>query len=163
MVSLLDSIKDAKGAPAANYLKGGRTVLRITKITHKDPTALDPKAQFRIDGEILGSTNPAHKGQVGQSGTMNLNFKFAEQDLARERRALAAAATSKGVGKGENGFCSEAEAAERALEFVGTAQPLVGAVVTIEATEGPQRGDPNKTFTKYEVVVPNERDLSLCE
>jgi hypothetical protein len=159
MVSLLDSIKEAKGAPSANYLKGGRTVIRVTRVTHKDPTALDPKAQFRVDGEILKSTNPLHAGQAGQAGTMNLNFKYAEQDLARERRALAAMATSKGIGNGENGFCSEGEAAERAKDFVGQAQPLVGAIVTVDASEKPQKENKEKLFTSYEIVVPTERDL----
>ena len=87
-------------------------------------------------------------------GTMNLNFKFAEPDLARMRRCLAAAATSQ-AGKP----VSEAEAAKQTKELVGVNQPLVGAIVTIAGIEGPQSKDPTKSFTKYECEVPTASDL----
>ncbi len=159
MASLLDMIADADGTPSANYLKGGRTTLKVSRLTFREPTAKIPRASFRIDGEILSSTNEKHQAQIGQAGTMNLSFKFPNDDLARMRRALAAIATSKGAGAGEEGLCLEGEAAARAAEFCGPKQPLTGAVVTVVAQEDPQRGDPNKTFTKYEAVVPTEKDL----
>src|SRR3990167_7580737 len=93
-MSLLDMIGDAEGQPAANYLRCGRTVLKISRLSWRDPTAKKPTAAFRIDGEILKSSNPTHKEQTGMQGTMNLNFKFAEQDLAKMRRALTSALTT---------------------------------------------------------------------
>jgi hypothetical protein len=154
MSSLLDMIGSAEGQPSANYLKGGRTVLKISRVSFRDPTPKLPRASFRIDGEILKSTNAKHQEQAGMSGTMNLNFKFADQDLAKTRRALRAALASK-----EGREVTEAEAAEQSKTLCGEKQPLVGAVVTVVAVEDPQKGDPTKTFTKYEVEVPTERDL----
>lgn len=159
MASLLDMIATADGTPSANYLKGGRTVVKASRVTWREPTAKIPRASFRIDGEILKSTNEKHQSQLGQTGTMNLGFRYPNDDLARMRRALSALGTSAGKGRGADGLCGEGEAAERATEFTGEAQPLVGAIVTIVAQEDPQKGDPNKTFTKYEVVLPTAKDL----
>jgi L-alanine-DL-glutamate epimerase-like enolase superfamily enzyme len=159
MASLLDMIGSADGTPAANYLKGGRHVVKASRVTWREPTAKIPRASFRIDGEILKSSNEKHASQVGQTGTMNLGFKYPNDDLARMRRALSALGTSIGVGHGAEGSCSESEAAERATEFTSEKQPLVGAIVVVVAQEDPQKGDPNKTFTKYEVVLPTAKDL----
>ena len=159
MGSLLDMIGSADGTPASNYLKGGRTVIKASRVSWREPSAKLPRASFRVDGEILKSSNEKHAGEIGQSGTMNLGFKYPNDDLARMRRALSALGTSKGVGHGAEGACGEAEAAERAGEFTGEGQPLVGAIVTVVAQEDPQKGDPNKTFTKYEVVLPTAKDL----
>ena len=63
------------------------------------------------------------------------------------------------VGDAANYLLPEAEAAARATEFTVEAQPLVGSIVTVVAQEDPQKGDPNKTFTKYEVVLPTAKDL----
>lgn len=159
-MSLLDMIGDAEGTPAANYLRGGRTVVKISRAIFRESTPKLPRNSFRIDGEILGSTNPDIAAQVGMQGTMNLNFKFADQDLAKMRRALAAAATSKGIGSGPGGECSEAEASKRSKELIGAEQPLVGALVTVVAVEKPQKQAKDKVFTHYEVEVPNETDLA---
>lgn len=158
-MGLLDHLANAEGTPAANYLQGGRTVLKLSRASFREATAKLPRNSFRIDGEILKSTSPTHKEQIGQQATMNLNFKFADQDLAKMRRALAAAATSKGIGTAEDGRCTEAEAATRANEFVGQDQPLVGAIVTVNAVEKPQKNTPGKAFTHYEVEVPSASDL----
>lgn len=159
-MGLLDHLATADGTPAANYLQGGRTLLKISRINFREATAKLPRNAFRIDGEIVKSTNPKHKEQLGQQGTMNLNFKFPDQDLAKMRRALAAAATSKGLGKGEDGLCTEAEAATRANELIGQDQPLVGAYVVINAVEKEQKSNKEKVFTHYEVEVPTEADVA---
>lgn len=159
MASLLDMIGTADGTPSSNYLKGGRTVIKASRVSWREPTAKIPRASFRIDGEILKSSAEKHATEIGQTGTMNLNFKFPNDDLARMRRALSALGTSIGVGNGPDGACSEAEAAERAAEFTMDSQPLVGSIVTVVAQEDPQKGDPSKTFTKYEVVLPTAKDL----
>jgi hypothetical protein len=167
-MSLLDMIGSADGTPSSNYLKDGRTVVKVSRATFREPSAKLPKASFRIDGEILKSTNPKHQAQAGQTGTMNLGFKYPNDDLARMRRALSNAGTSKGLGAGTDGQMPESEAANRASELTGEAQPLVGAIVTIVATEiikKPARDkDPKDLkdtdfFTIYEVELPTEKDL----
>jgi hypothetical protein len=155
MPSLLDLIGSAEGTPSANYLKGGRTVLKVSRLSFREPTPKLPRPSFRLDGEILKSTNPIHQGQAGSTGTVNLSFRFADQDLAKMRRALRACIASK---EGRDDV-TESEAAERAVQVVGEKQPLTGAVIVIDALEAPQKGDASKTFTRYEVVVPTERDL----
>lgn len=160
MGSLLDMIATADGTPSSNYLGGGRHVVKISRVTWREPTAKVPRSAFRIDGEILKSTSAKHANEIGQTGTMNLNFKFPNDDLARMRRALSAAGSSACIGSGEDGDMTEDEAAKRALELTAEDQPLVGAIVTIVANESPQKGDPSKSFTKYEVVVPTESDLT---
>lgn len=159
MASLLDMIASADGTPSSNYLRGGRHVVKASRVSWREPTAKIPRASFRIDGEILKSSNDKHAGEIGQSGTMNLNFKYPNDDLARMRRGLSALGTSIGVGRGPDGACSEEEAATRATEFTAESQPLVGSIVTVVAQEDPQKGDPSKTFTKYEVVLPTAKDL----
>lgn len=154
MGSLLDLIGTAEGSPSANYIKGGRTVVKISRVNFREPSAKLPKASFRIDGEILKSTNPIHQEQVGMTGSCNLSFRYSEQDLAKMRRMLKASITSK-----EGRPATEEEAAKRAAELCGEKQPLVGALVTVVALETPQRGDPTKTFTKYEVETPTANDL----
>lgn len=156
-MSLLDTIGSAEGSPARNYLRGGRTVGRIRAVSFRDSTPKFPKAAFRVDIEILGSTNPKHAGEKGQTACMNLSFRYPEQDLAIMRRALAAAASSK-----EGKVVTEPEAAARAKEFVGETQPLVGALVAIEALEKPKKKNPNETFTQYELQKPTENDLVLA-
>lgn len=161
-------IGEADGTPSANYLKGGRHVVKIARATFREPSAKIPRASFRIDGEILKSTNPKHAAQVGQTGTMNLGFKFPNDDLARMRRALSAGGTSQGIGTGEDSVMGEAEAAKRALELTGDKQPLVGAIIVIEADEKlkkPARDKDPATlksddyFTTYEVSLPTDKDL----
>lgn len=167
-MGLLDMIGEADGTPSANYLKGGRHVVKISRATFREPSAKIPRASFRVDGEILKSTNPKHQAQVGQTGTMNLGFKFPNDDLARMRRALAAAGTSQGIGTGEDSVMGEAEAAKRATELTGDKQPLVGAIVVIEADEKPKKAAREKDpatlksddfFTTYEVSLPTDKDL----
>lgn len=155
-MSLLDSIGTAEGGPARNYLKGGRTLGRIRAASFRDATAKLPKSAFRLDIEIVASTNAKHAEETGQTGTMNLGFKYPEQDLACMRRALAAALSSK-----EGRQVTEKEAAEKAKELVGETQPLVGALVVIEAVEKPKKKNPSEKFTQYEVFVPSESDLKL--
>ena len=155
-MSLFDMIAEAEGTPAANYLGGGRTLIKISRVSRREPTAKLPKASFRIDGEILQSTNPTHADQIGMQGTMNLNFKFAEQDLAKMRRALTAA-----LGAAEGRQAREEEITiSKSAELCGPTQPLLGAVVAVVATEKPQKGNKDKVFTHYEVEMPNEKEIN---
>lgn len=157
-MGLLDEIGSAQGGPVHNYLKGGRTVLKVTSVTFREATAKIPKPSFKIVGVILGSSNPKHAAEKGMSGTMNLGFKFAEQDLACARRCLRALLASK-EGRSD---VTEKEAAEKAKDLVGETQPLVGTVITIEAIEKPKKNSEG-TFTQYEARVPDEEDLKLIE
>lgn len=155
MASLLDNLVSADGQPSANYVQGtGRTVGKVRRVTYREPSASIPKPSFRVDVEILKSTIDKHAAQVGFTATVNLGFRFPEPDLARMRRMLAAMATSA-----EGEVVSEATAASRVKEFIGDAQPLTGAVITIVSLSEPQKGDKNKTFTKFEIEVPSDADL----
>lgn len=154
-MSLLDNIVDAKGAPSANYLKGtGRTVGRIRRVSWREPTA-EKRANFRVDVEILKSSVPQHAAEVGTTATMSLNFRYPDEDLARMRRALAAAETSA---TGDAVLESTINKA-KADKLCGPTQPLVGAVVTIATITKPQVKNPTNEFTKYELEVPSEADL----
>lgn len=154
-MSLLDSITTAKGQPTANYLKGGRHVLKISRLQWRENDPDKPTPSFRLDGEILKSSNPLHQEQVGSQGTMNLGFKFASTDLAKMRRALTAALSSA---EGRKALESEITAA-KTRELCSESQPLNGTIVVVVATEKPQKGDKTKSFTHYEVEVPTERDV----
>ena len=169
-MGLLDTLATAQGVASANYLRAipqdddfipdtdakARTVIKISRVTFREPNEEKTTYAFRVDGEILGSTNPRHQAEVGFTGTMNLGFRYAKEDLAKMRRALSAAGTSLGIGKGADGKMTEAEAAERRLELLGEAQPLVGAIVTVVTSV--KKG---KKFTHYEVEVPSASDLAL--
>lgn len=159
-MSLLDGIGTAKGTPAANYLQGGRTVLKVSRVLFREADADLNRNSFRLDGEILKSTNSTHQEQVGMSGTVNFNFRFPQQDLAKMRRALAAAGTAAGLGSGPDGRMLEAEINKaKADELCGQNQPLVGAIVTAVAVVKPQKAAADKVFTHYEIEVPTEADL----
>lgn len=154
-MGLLDQIKTATGMGSANYLKGGRTVGRVTRIVFRDAEH-DLGPGFRVDLEVLKSS--AEDAPIGAVVTANVGFRYKPEGLSNMRRMLAAIASSAGVGGEKEGRCTEGEAADRAKEFVGEAQPLTGAIVTIVGTTktNKEKGTP---YTLYEAYVPTEKDL----
>lgn len=154
-MGLLDQIKTATGLGSANYLKGGRTVGRVTRVVFRDADH-DLGPGFRVDVEVLKSTAP--DTNVGDVATANVGFRFKPEGLANMRRMLAAMASSAGIGADKDGRCTEGEAADRVREFVGEAQPLTGAIVTIVGTTKTNR-EKGTPYTLYEAYVPTEKDL----
>lgn len=154
-MGLLDGIKTATGNANANYLKSGRTVGRIMRVTAR-PFDHEAGPGFRVDLEVLKTSSAEH--QPGDIVAATVGFKYKNEALSNVRRILAAAATAAGIGKGKDGVCSEAEAADRADELVGTDQPLADAIVAVVGIEkkNQKTGTP---YTLYEVVVPNDSDM----
>jgi len=155
-MSLLDMIASSDaGSPEANYLRGGRHVIKISRVTWRDPTPKQPKASFRIDGEILKTNSAAHADQIGMQGTMNLGFRYPESDGPRAKRALRACLEAATGDKVAESVLTSA----KIKELIGETQPLRDAIIVVMGNEAPQEKDKSKTFTKYEVEVPTLRDL----
>lgn len=156
-MGLLDQITKVQGNPTANYLRAGRFVAKITRVSIR-PEEHELGFGFRMDIDILKSTNPEFK--TGDLATVNLNFKKYKNDaLANMRRILTAAATSAGQGPGKNGVCTEGDVTKALVEkLCGPEQPLVGAIVTVVATAKKNQTNGN-TYTLYEVFVPSEQDI----
>ena len=157
-MSLLDGIENVQAGDAANYLKEGRTILKITRVSWREATPTVPKASFRIDGQILKTSSAAHANQIGCSGTMNLSFRYPEGptgDKAKMKKAIMAAGTVAGVGTGEGGDVLDKEVNRAFVEkMTGVDQPLVGAVVAVNGTT-----KDGKPFTHYSVEMPTDQDL----
>lgn len=160
-MGLLDNITKVQGNPSANYLKGGRYLVRITRVAIR-PEEHELGFGFRLDCDVLKSNNPDFK--PGDSGTVNLNFKkFKNDALANMRRILTAAATCAGLGPGPDGRCTEADITKAFAEkLTGLEQPLVNTIVTVVATTKKNQTNGN-TYTLYEVVVPSEEDVAGME
>lgn len=183
-MSLLDTIMTASGAPTANYLRGGRHVIRIHRIVlttpEEDRTLTRPR--FQLDGELLYSDRasfsdpnasldgdrPANK--KGMIVRVNDPFKFIDTSLARVRRFLAvgkgaklgAEVTESTLGLTKNDKESDSEFAARVLaeakKLLGVEQPLKGAVMAVIGTESKNQktGTP---YTLFEPAFPTRDDL----
>lgn len=152
-MGLLDSISTATGGPSSLYLKGGRHVIQITRVNFREGDG-DLGPSFRIDGQLLKTTNEEHATDVGNTVTCNDAFKFKKESLARMRRMLTAALSAA-----EGRKATEAEiTSKKAEELCGPDQPLVGAVVAIVGVTKKNKttGTP---YTLYEAVIPNDHDL----
>jgi hypothetical protein len=154
-MGLLDGIKTASGNANSNYLKGGRTVGRIMRVSAR-PFDHEAGPGFRVDLEVLKSDSPEHR--PGDVVTATVGFKYKQDALANVRRILAACASAAQIGKGKDGICTEAEAADRAEELVGAEQPLADAIVTMIGFEKKNQKTGNP-YTLYEALVPNDQDL----
>lgn len=156
-MGLLDNITTAKGAPSANYLRHGRHLIKVKRLTFRelgeDPDR--PTASFSIDGTLLKTTSSSHTEDIGSTVRANDPFKFPQPSLARMRRALAA---MKSVVEGRVVRDSEITK-EVADQCVGEEQPLTGSLLVVIATTKPKR-DSEGEFTKYEYEVPSPEDVA---
>ena len=183
-MSLLDSIMTASGAPTANYLRGGRHVVRIHRIvlTTPDEDRSLTRPRFQVDGELLFSDRPTFSdvnvtmdgdrpaNKKGMIVRVNDPFKFVDTSLARVRRFLAvskgaksgAEITESTLGLTKNDKETDAEFSARILveakRLLGADQPCKGAVIAIIGTESKNQktGTP---YTLFEPAFPNRDDL----
>ena len=174
-MGLLDNIMGAKGDSSVTYGKAGRHVLKLNRIRLRDPSdpsttggSLDAKPGFRFDGELLCSNRSDHaKGDVL---TFNDPFKFVSSALARARRMIVAAKSSKtgeDVSESTLGLVQEKGESDEAFglrikaelkSILSDQQPLRGAIITVVATEGKNQNT-GTPYTLFEVHVPTEDDL----
>ncbi len=183
-MSLLDNIMNASGAPTANYLRGGRHVIRLHRIVlttpEEDRTLTRPR--FQVDGELLFSDRPSFSdvnatmdgdrpaNKKGMIVRVNDPFKFLDTSLARVRRFLAvskgaklgAEITESTLGLTKNDKETDTEFSARVLaeakRLLGADQPCKGAVFAIIGTESKNQktGTP---YTLFEPAFPNMDDL----
>lgn len=173
-MALLDQILSAQGNTSANYLKGNaRTLIKVERMELRDPSknAQVVKPGFNVDGQILWSSDA--QNQKGVIGRANDSFKFPQSALARVRRCVAAAATSKfakpvdeatfGIAqnKGEDDRSYANRIVAEVDRLLGSQQPLKGALLTIITTENRNKTT-GSTYTLFEAVVPTEDDLKAA-
>lgn len=137
--------------------------MEITRVTWTEATGDGvTKTSFRVDGRVLHSTNS--ENPVGVVKTFNIPFNYPVTARPNMMRIMVALASSK-----EGRSVPQAEINKaKFLELTGEKQPLVGAIVAIDATEDkkPTRVSPKNpegVFTKYEASVPDDRDLAALE
>lgn len=169
-MSLLDAARKATGESTPNYLKHGRHVVLVKRVSFREADALKSgpgaNAGFAIDGELLHSTREDfNNGGFYQGDTVRANdaMKVPNQGLARVRKALAAMKSVKEQRKiGELDFgiegCTDQQFKDEWKRLCGETQPLVGVPITIIATESKSQKT-GGTYTLYEVVVPHVSDL----
>lgn len=176
-MSLIDSVMTANGDANYAYGKGGRHVIRVARITLREPSGQMLKPGFSVDGELLYSNradfNPEVDGGNKRGAIVRFNdpFKFPDQALARVRRTVRAAKEAKegtpvseatlGLEQveGEDPKAFAARIGAELKRLLGPDQPLAGALLTIVATEGKNKttGTP---YTLFEPQVPTEEDLT---
>lgn len=162
-MGLLDEIEKGKGAPVANYARTGRHIVELTRVSFTEGGVDDGKASFSMDGRVILSLNAPEPHQPGEVVRVSEGFKFPSSGLARIRRALRAAQSSK---EGRDIPESEITGA-RARELCAMDQPLVGAIVAFQLTHRvgkearklpPDHPDAGKGYDLFEVEVLSSFD-----
>jgi hypothetical protein len=177
-MSLLDTIMTANGDSSANYAMPGRHVVRLNRLTLRDPTAPGAiqglPAGFKFDGEVLAVSYSEPGKEVGSVLTFTDPFKQQQSALARIRRLLAAAKTAK-TGK----VCLEANLGleqapgeadgvfgerikDEVKRLLGPTSPLSGAIVTVVVTGGKNQKT-GGAYSLFEVFPPTEADLKAAK
>ena len=164
-MGLLDGIENAQGFAAANYLRGGRTLVEITRVSFTEADGVkSTKTTFRVDGRVLHSTNPT-ENPVGVTKTVNVGFKFPDSARPNMVRILMALLSSKEGGR----LVKQSEINKaKVLELTGEDQPLIGTVIAFDAVEDRKASrvspkNPDGVFTKYEASVPGDADVRNLE
>ena len=169
-MSLLDAARKATGESQPNYLKHGRHVILVKRVSFREADALKAgpgaNAGFAIDGELLFSTRDDFNAggfYRGDSVRANDAMKVPNQGLARVRKALAAMKSVKEqrrIGELDFGIdnCTDDQFKAEWKRLCGETQPLVGIPITVIATESKSQKTGN-VYTLYDVVVPNQVDL----
>lgn len=146
------------GSPAASYLQGGHTLIKVSRVSFNEADAKNPNTSFKVAGKVLFSTNP--ENTVGETKTMNVGFKYPESARPNMVRCLVAL---KSVLEGKSVSAAEISKAE-VLRLTGETQPLAGVIIAIDATSTDKESrksskNPLGRHTKYECVVPDDADL----
>lgn len=175
-MSLIDQVMTANGDANYAYGKQGRHVIRIVRITLREPGGQILKPGFSVDGELLWSDRsdfaPGVEGGNKRGSVIRFNdpFRFPEQTLARARRTIHKAKMAKegreiaeatlGLEKvdGEDDKAFAARVSAEVKRLLGPDQPLVGALLTVTAVERKNK-QTGATYTLFEPMTPTEEDL----
>jgi hypothetical protein len=149
-MGLLDQIKEAKGAPVANYARKGRHIVAVQRVAFSEGD-LNTKPSFRVDGRVIHSYLTDEPHAVGESICVHEGMKYPESGMARVRRSIATLSDK-----------SESEVTPSlAKEFCGPSQPACDKLVAFEMTA--RTSGEGKTYTLFEIQPLNKHDEKVLE